>query len=105
MFDKDEIEKIREISKEEIKKFDILEYINSENEKQLIEKEIADVQSDLREYDKLLNLYSIEHRLRLLERLVLNIEKINKMVLKFILALFIVSLILLISFIILRFVF
>ncbi len=105
MFDKDEIKKIREITKEEIKKFGIIDYINQENEKQIIEKEITEVNSDLREYDRIFNLYSIEYRLKLLERLILNIEKINKIVLKLILALFIISLVLLISFIILRFAF
>ncbi len=105
MFDKDEIKKIREITKEEIKKFGIIDYINQENEKQIIEKEITEVNSDLREYDRIFNLYSIEYRLKLLERLILNIEKINKIVLKLIVALFIISLVLLISFIILRFAF
>ncbi len=102
MLSNDDIEKIREITKEEIKKLDLVNYINEETEKEIIKSEISDMKHDLGEYNKELNLFSIEFRLKLIERLIINIEKINKLVLKLILALFIVSIILLISFILLR---
>ncbi|MFW5799364.1 MAG: hypothetical protein ACOCV8_01010 [Spirochaetota bacterium] len=100
MFDEEEKEQIREITKEEIKKMELLDYFNTESEKNILANEIRNVQSDISEYNKEMNMNSIEYRIRILEKLILNIEKVNKIILKLILALFAISLALLVSFIV-----
>jgi hypothetical protein len=102
MFDKEEEKKIREIIREEIKTIGIVKYIDEETEKSNIKDEITEVKSDLTKYNNELNLYSIEYRLGTIERLILNLEKVNKILLKLVLGLFIVSMILLVSFIVMN---
>lgn len=102
MLSDDDIKKIRDIIKEEIKSFDIIDYVNKEIDKTKIEKEISSVKNDLKNYDNELNIYSLEYRIKELEKLILGIEKINKIILKLIITLFAISLIMLISFILLR---
>lgn len=98
MLNDDDLNQMREIAKEEISKLDIINYINCENEKQEMKKEIQDVITDLKYYDKEFNTYSIEYRLEIIEKLILNIKRINKLILKLMLVLFVISIIMLLCF-------
>jgi hypothetical protein len=105
MFSEEEEKKLREIIREEIKTIGIVKYIDEETEKSNIQDEITEINSDLTKYNNELNLHSIEYRLEIVERLILNLEKVNKILLKLVLGLFIVSVILLVSFIVVNLIF
>ncbi len=105
MFNEEEQEQIRHILNEELKKKNIFNEIRERVEKYKISEEIQEVKSDLTKYNNEFNQYSIEYRLEILERLILKIEKLNKVLLKIVLGFFIVSMILLVSFIVLNILF
>lgn len=104
MIEDDDLKQIREIIKEEINRLDIVNYINTEFENAELKKDISNVKHDVDEYNKIMNIHSIEFRLKLIEKIILNIDKVNKVILKLIIALFGISIILLVSFVLIRFV-
>jgi hypothetical protein len=105
MLNEEEQEQIRHILKEELTKNKIFNDISEKVEEIKISDEIQEVKSDLDKYNNEFNQYSIEYRLDILERLILKIEKLNKVLLRIVLGFFIVSMILLVSFIILNILF